>query len=111
MNELPGEEEFLASYDPRAFDPVAVTVDVVALTIRDGALDVLLVQRGVPPFAGPVGAAGRVREASGARRGEEDLDEAAVRELAEETGQQPGRGSTWSSSRPTARPAGTRGCG
>ena len=43
------EHEFLASYDPRAYDPIAVTVDVVALTIRDGGLHVLLVQRGVPP--------------------------------------------------------------
>ena len=33
-------------YDPRAFPPVAVTVDVVALTIRDGELHVLLVRRG-----------------------------------------------------------------
>jgi len=47
-----GEQEFLASYDPRSFDPVAVTVDVVTLTIRDGELDVLLVERGVPPFEG-----------------------------------------------------------
>jgi hypothetical protein len=39
-------ESFLAAYDPRAYDPVAVTVDVVALTIRDGALQVLLVRRG-----------------------------------------------------------------
>ena len=31
------EDEYLASYDPRAYPPVAVTVDVVALTIRDGA--------------------------------------------------------------------------
>ena len=30
------EEEFLAGYDPRAYPAVAVTVDVVALTIRDG---------------------------------------------------------------------------
>src|SRR5215472_13997815 len=48
--DLMDEREFLAGYDPRSFDPVAVTVDVVTLTIRDGALDALLVQRGVPPF-------------------------------------------------------------
>ena len=35
MNEA---ERFLAGYDPRAYDPVAVTVDVVALTIRDAKL-------------------------------------------------------------------------
>ena len=38
------DREFLASYDPRSFDPVAVTVDVVTLTIRDGELDVLIVR-------------------------------------------------------------------
>ncbi|MEV4259004.1 DNA hydrolase, partial [Spirillospora sp. NPDC049652] len=43
MNQPPQDErEFLAAYDPRAFDPVSVTVDVVALTIRDGALNALL---------------------------------------------------------------------
>lgn len=77
------EEEFLANYDPRAFDPVAVTVDVVALTIRDGELHVLLVQRGEPPFEGmwalPGGFVRGVQEA-------EDLPDAAVRQLATETG-------------------------
>jgi len=87
MNEPSSEEAFLASYDPRAFDPVAVTVDVVALTIRDGALDVLLVQRGVPPFEEQWALPGGFVRSQPA----EDLDEAAIRELAEETGQRPGR--------------------
>ena len=78
---MDGDEESLAGYDPRAYDPVAVTVDVVALTIRGGGLDVLLVQRGVPPFAGQWALPG------GFVSGQEDLDEAAVRELTEETGQ------------------------
>lgn len=57
---------------------MAVTVDVVALTIRDGALHVLLVERGEHPFAGRMALPGGfVRE--------ESLDEAAMRELSEET--------------------------
>jgi 8-oxo-dGTP diphosphatase len=97
MNDPGSEREFLASYDPRAFAPIAVTVDVVTLTIRDGALDVLLVQRGVPPFEGqwalPGGFVKPRPGASGASgpAAEEDLDEAAIRELAEETGQRLGR--------------------
>jgi 8-oxo-dGTP diphosphatase len=89
-----GEEEFLASYDPRSYDPVAVTVDVVTLTIRDDVLHVLLVQRGAPPYAGQWALPGGFVKAWPGRGGEtveEDLDEAALRELAEETGQRLGR--------------------
>jgi 8-oxo-dGTP diphosphatase len=67
---------------------------VVALTIRDGELNVLLVRRGVPPFAGQWALPGGfVRAGTGPDKsdGAEDLDTAAVRELAEETGQRLGR--------------------
>jgi 8-oxo-dGTP diphosphatase len=76
------EADFLAGYDPRAYPPVAVTVDVVALTIRDGRLSVLLVKRGARPYAG------RWALPGGFIKPGEDLPDAAVRELAEETGLQ-----------------------
>lgn len=62
------------------YPPFAVTVDVVALTVRDDALHVLLVVRGEEPWQGVRALPG------GFVRPDEDLSSAAVRELAEETG-------------------------
>ena len=39
-------------YDPSAFPPFAVTVDLVVLTVRSHALCALAVRRGEPPFQG-----------------------------------------------------------
>ncbi|MFF1869034.1 NUDIX domain-containing protein [Kitasatospora herbaricolor] len=75
------EQEWLASYDPHAYTPVAVTVDVVALTLRQGSLHVLLVERAAPPYQGYWALPGGFL-----RAGQEGLAEAAARELAEETG-------------------------
>jgi len=69
-----------ADYDPSQFPAFAVTVDVVVLTMSEGRLHVLLVRRGVPPFEGMWAIPG------GFKRPLETLDEAAKRELAEETG-------------------------
>lgn len=67
-------------YDPSQFPAFAVTVDVVILTLVGGRLHVLLVRRGVPPFEGMWAIPG------GFKRPAETLDEAAARELVEETG-------------------------
>ena len=67
-------------YDPADYPPFAVTVDVVILTMVDGALCVLLVERGQDPFAG------RWAVPGGFKLADETLDEAACRELIEETG-------------------------
>jgi 8-oxo-dGTP diphosphatase len=71
-------------YDPSQFPAFAVTVDAVILTMSDGRLHVLLVRRGVPPFEGMWAIPG------GFKPPNETLDEAAQRELAEETGVQGG---------------------
>ena len=67
-------------YDPRAFPAFAVTVDVVIFTMVNGDLHVLLVRRGQAPFEGTWAIPG------GFKLPTETLDEAAGRELAEETG-------------------------
>src|SRR5215210_3442141 len=69
-----------SGYDPREFPAFAVTVDVVILTMSGGVLQVLLVRRGEDPYKGMWAVPG------GFKRPDETLDEAARRELAEETG-------------------------
>ncbi len=67
-------------YDSSEFPAFAVTVDVVIFTMSEGLLHVLLVCRGEAPFEGMWAIPG------GFKRPTETLDEAAKRELAEETG-------------------------
>jgi len=74
------DESAPAGYDPSQFPAFAVTVDIVILTMADGRLQVLLVRRGAVPFEGMWAIPG------GFKRPTETLDEAARRELSEETG-------------------------
>jgi 8-oxo-dGTP diphosphatase len=62
-----------------AFPRPAVTVDIILFTFMDADLKVLLVRRGQPPFAG------RWALPGGFVNIDEDLEDAALRELSEET--------------------------
>jgi 8-oxo-dGTP diphosphatase len=80
MTKTPRDPGGPADYDPSRFPAFAVTVDVVILTMVESVLHVLLVQRGEAPFKGVWAIPG------GFKRPTESLDEAAKRELVEETG-------------------------
>jgi 8-oxo-dGTP diphosphatase len=71
------DKAFLASYDPAAYERPSVTVDLVLLSVRDGALHALLMRRTQPP------AEGRWALPGGFVRIDESLDEAARRVLHE----------------------------
>jgi 8-oxo-dGTP diphosphatase len=77
---MAGRDEAPAGYDPHAFPPFAVTVDIVVITIADEQLKVLLIERGADPYLGTWALPG------GFVHVDEDLDDAAARELTEETG-------------------------
>lgn len=74
------EDTFIKEYDSDKYPSFALTTDIVLLTIKDGQLSVLLVERGGHPFKGawalPGGFVGI----------DESADDAVYRELAEETG-------------------------
>ncbi len=80
ISENTPEDHPKADYDPAAFPRPSVTADIALFTVRDRTLQVLLIRRKEWPFAGQWAVPG------GFLRPEETLEDAARRELAEETG-------------------------
>src|SRR5262245_9238781 len=71
------------AYDPSEYPAVALTVDLVVLTIRSDQLCVLVVRRGAAPHRGKLALPGGFVQPT------EDLVDAAQRELEEETAMSP----------------------
>lgn len=81
------ERRFLATYRPEEFARPSVAVDVVVFTVKDRSLCVLLVLRNEHPFKGRWALPGGfLRVGPSAKSQGEGLDDAAARELEEETG-------------------------
>jgi 8-oxo-dGTP diphosphatase len=81
------EAEFLSNYQPSDYPRPAVTVDLVAFTIVDTDLKVLLVKRDQHPFKGAWALPGGFLRLDQ----DPDLERAAERELHEETGLDPSK--------------------
>lgn len=73
------EDEFIAQYDLKKYPAVAITVDLNIFTIRNNTLSVLLIKRAGHPEMGKWALPGGFVNVN------ESLDEAAARELKEET--------------------------
>ena len=77
----PEEAEFLKNYDVSKYERPSVTADIVIFTIdEDDELNILLIRRGGYPYKGFWAIPGGFLDV-----GKESLDDAAVRELKEET--------------------------
>jgi len=74
-------KEDLSNYDPDAYENPSVTVDICICTIRNNQIEVLVIKRRYSPFKGKWAIPGGFLEPSK----NETLEEAAARELKEET--------------------------
>lgn len=80
------EEEFLEAYEAKDYPKPSVTVDLVIFTVIDADLKVLLIKRGGHPYRGCWALPGGfVDVGDGVKNQGEDVEEAAHRELEEET--------------------------
>lgn len=73
-------DEFLCEYDPGQYPHPSCTVDMAVMTVAEKKLKLLLVKRGDHPFIGCWATPGGFVDIK------EDIDQAALRELKEETG-------------------------
>jgi 8-oxo-dGTP diphosphatase len=67
-------------FDRRRFEQPSLTVDVVVFAMREASLRLLAIERGIPPFEG------RLALPGGFVLPQETVEQAAARELEEETG-------------------------
>ena len=82
MNGPPAEQAFLQNYDPSKYERPSVTADIIVFTINENdRLSLLMIQRGGHPYKGCWALPGGFLMA-----GKESAEEAAARELFEETG-------------------------
>lgn len=80
MIHSPGEEAFLKEYDASRYERISVAVDILTFTVEEDILKLLMIRRKDHPFAGCLALPGVF---VGPR---ENLDEAALRGIREETG-------------------------
>jgi 8-oxo-dGTP diphosphatase len=78
--EAGAEKDFLESYQPKDYPLIALTADLVVFAVTGGVLHVALIRRGGHPFMDALALPG------GFVGAQESAEQAAHRELAEETG-------------------------
>jgi 8-oxo-dGTP diphosphatase len=83
------QHTFLKGYNPENYERPSVTVELVIFTVVDSDLKVLLIKRAEHPFKGVWALPGGFVQVSNKGAQGEDIETAAHRELAEETGLAP----------------------